>query len=78
MIYVSKYIFKYNYQLPEKIYNNYNYMIEMGNKKIIKLPEELTDRIDKFINQKGRSIGLENRTELTKRAIDEFLSKYEN
>ncbi len=47
-------------------------------KKIIKLPEELTERIDKFINNKGKSMGLGNRTELTKRAIDEFLSKHED
>lgn len=53
-------------------------MRDMGNRKIIKIPEELTDRIDIFIEQKGKSMGLENRTELTKRAIDEFLSKYED
>ncbi len=49
----------------------------MTNKKIIKIPEELSNRIDDFIRGKGRSMGLENRTELTKRAIDEFLTNHE-
>jgi len=49
----------------------------MPDKKIIKLPEELVSRIDRFIENKGRSMGIENRTELSKRAIDEFLTKYE-
>ena len=49
----------------------------MSSRKIIKIPEELSDRIDFFIEKIGKSMGLENRTELTKRAIDEFISKYE-
>jgi len=49
----------------------------MTTRKIIKLPEELALRIDEFIEKLGKSMGIENRTELAKRAIDEFLTKNE-
>ncbi len=49
----------------------------MSKKKIVKIPEELADRIDDFVTQKGRSMGLENRTELVKRAVDKFISDNE-
>lgn len=49
----------------------------MSQKKIIKLPKEMVERIDKFIEKKGRGMGLENRTDVAKRAIDEFLKQKE-
>ncbi len=44
------------------------------NRKVIRILE----RIDKFIEDKGKAMGLENRTEVAKRAINEFLKKNEN
>jgi len=49
----------------------------MSQKKIIKLPKEMTDRIDKFIEEKGKAMGLENRSDVAKRALDKFLRQKE-
>ena len=47
----------------------------MSEKRIIKFHDVMMVRVDKFIKEKGLSMGLDSRTAVARRALDEYLKE---